>query len=132
MACVLSHFDPVDCSLPGSSIHGIFLERVLEWVAISFSRASSQLRDRTQVSYIGRLDSFLLSHLGGPKIFVNWLYHSLVAQTVKCLSTTWETRVQSLGQEDLLEKETATHSSIPALPQKRGSKKYGLPWWLRW
>ena len=30
--------DPIDCSLPGSSIHGIFQARVLEWVAISFSR----------------------------------------------------------------------------------------------
>ena len=37
-----------------------------------------------------------------------------VAQTVKCLPTMWETRVQSLGQEDLLEKEMATHSSILA------------------
>ena len=34
--------DPVDCSLPGSSIHGIFQARVLEWVAISVSRGSSQ------------------------------------------------------------------------------------------
>ena len=30
--------DPMDCSLPGSSIHGIFQARILEWVAISFSR----------------------------------------------------------------------------------------------
>ena len=44
--------DPMDCSLPGSSIHGIFQTRVLEWVAISFSRGSSQPRDWTQVSYI--------------------------------------------------------------------------------
>ena len=33
--------DPMDCSLPGSSVHGIFQARVLEWVAISFSRGSS-------------------------------------------------------------------------------------------
>ena len=39
---------------------------------------------------------------------------SLVAQMVKCLATTLETRVQSLGREDLLEKEMATHSSILA------------------
>ena len=39
---------------------------------------------------------------------------SLVAQTVKRLPITWETRVQSLGQEDLLEKEMSTHSSILA------------------
>jgi len=34
--------DPVDCSLPGSSIHGIFQARVLEWVAIAFSVAQEQ------------------------------------------------------------------------------------------
>ena len=44
--------DPIDCSLPGSSIHGIFLARVLEWVAISFSREFSQPRDWTWVSHI--------------------------------------------------------------------------------
>ena len=33
--------DPMDYSLPGSSVHGILQERILEWVAISFSRASS-------------------------------------------------------------------------------------------
>ena len=41
----LTLFDPVDCSLPGSSVRGIFQARVLEWVAISFSRGSSQPRD---------------------------------------------------------------------------------------
>ena len=41
----------MDCSSPGSSIHGIFQARVLEWVAISFSGAPSWLRDRTQVSH---------------------------------------------------------------------------------
>ena len=44
--------DPMDCSLPGSTVHGIFQARVLEWVAISFSRGSSRPRDRTQVSCI--------------------------------------------------------------------------------
>ena len=37
--------DHMDCSQPGSSIHGIFQPRILEWVAISFSRRSSQPRD---------------------------------------------------------------------------------------
>ena len=36
---------PMDCSLPGFSVHGIFQARVPEWVAISFSRRSSQPRD---------------------------------------------------------------------------------------
>ena len=40
----------MDCSLPGSSVHGILQTGILEWVAISFSRGSSRHRDRTQVS----------------------------------------------------------------------------------
>ena len=44
--------DPMDCSLQGSSVHGIFQAGVLEWGAIAFSRGSSQPRDRTQVSCI--------------------------------------------------------------------------------
>ena len=58
--------NPMDCSLPGSSVHGIFQARILEWVAISFSWGSSQPRDRTQVSCIvGRcfLPSQPLVHL---------------------------------------------------------------------
>ena len=42
----------MDCRLPGFSIHRIFQARVLEWVAISLSRVSSQPRDQSQVSYI--------------------------------------------------------------------------------
>ena len=44
--------DPVDCSLPGSSVRGIFQARVLEWVSISFSRGSSRPGDWTWVSCI--------------------------------------------------------------------------------
>ena len=44
--------DPMDCSPPGFSVHGIFQARVLEWVAISFSRGSSWPQDRTKVSCI--------------------------------------------------------------------------------
>ena len=44
--------DPTDCSPPGSSVHGILQARILEWVAIPFSRASSRPRDRTRVSCI--------------------------------------------------------------------------------
>ena len=42
--------NPKDCSLPGSSNHGIFQAIVLEWVAICFSRGSSRPGDQTQVS----------------------------------------------------------------------------------
>ena len=44
--------DPMDYSLPGSSVHGIFQEIVLDWIAIPFSRGSSQPRDQTHVSCI--------------------------------------------------------------------------------
>ena len=44
--------DPMDCSLPGSSVHGILQTRILEWVDIPFSKGSSQPTDWTQVSCI--------------------------------------------------------------------------------
>ena len=44
--------DPVDCSLPGSTIHGILQVRILEWVVMPSSRGSSEPRDWTCVSYI--------------------------------------------------------------------------------
>ena len=57
-ACVLSRFSHVqlcnsmDCSLLGSSVHGILQAGILEWVAISSSRGSSQPRDGTLISYV--------------------------------------------------------------------------------
>ena len=44
--------DPGYCSPPGSSVHGILQARILEWIAIPFSKGSFQARDRTQVSCI--------------------------------------------------------------------------------
>ena len=62
---------PMDCSPPGSSVHGIFQARILEWVAISFSRRSSRPRDRNWVSRIvGRCFTFWATREvteGGPK-----------------------------------------------------------------
>ena len=45
--------NPMDSSLPGSSVHGTLQARILEWVAVPFSRGSSQPKDRTQVPCIG-------------------------------------------------------------------------------
>ena len=51
--------DPVNFNLQGSSVHGTLQARILEWVAISFSRGSSRPRDRTLVScIIGRRFNF--------------------------------------------------------------------------
>ena len=46
--CLITLWDPTDCSPPGSSVHGILQARILEWVAIFFSRESSQPRNQTQ------------------------------------------------------------------------------------
>ena len=54
--------DPMDCNLPGSSVHGISQARIQEWVAISFSRGSSQLRNRTQVTYVSGIAKWVLYH----------------------------------------------------------------------
>ena len=45
--------DPMDCSPPGSAVHGISQARIVEWVAIPFSRGYSQSRDQTHVSCLG-------------------------------------------------------------------------------
>ena len=54
----------------------------------------------------------------------------LVALSVKCLPMMWDTRVQILGREDLLEQEMATHSSILAWKKSHGQKSLGgySPW----
>ena len=54
--------DPVDCSPPGSSVHGILQGRILEWVAIPFSKGSSQSRDRTWVYLHCKQILYHLSH----------------------------------------------------------------------
>ena len=55
--------DPMNYSPPGSSVHGIFQARILEWVAIPFSRGSSQPRDQTHISCIaGRFFAALAIH----------------------------------------------------------------------
>ena len=54
--------DPMDCSLPGSSVHGIFQARTLEWVAISSSRRSSWSKDQTLVSWVSCTGRRILYH----------------------------------------------------------------------
>ena len=67
--------NPMDCSLPVSFIYGIFQARILEWVAMSFSRGSSWPRDQTWVSHIaGRL--YYLSHQG----ILSFRAHTLLCQ----------------------------------------------------
>ena len=60
-SCPVLH-DPRDCSPPGSSVHGIFLTRILEQVAISSSRGCSQPRDLTHASCVSCIDRRTLYH----------------------------------------------------------------------
>ena len=62
--------DPVDCSPPGSSVHGISQAKILEWVAISFSRGSSRLRSRTHFSCIA--GGFFTAELSGKPAYLEW------------------------------------------------------------
>ena len=54
--------DPMDCSPPGSSLHGIHHARILEWVAMPSSRGSSQIWDRTHVSCVSCFGRQVLYH----------------------------------------------------------------------
>ena len=59
--------DLMDCSLPSSSIHGIFQARILEWVVISYCKGYSWPRDQTCVSCIGRQ---ILYHCATWEVFI--------------------------------------------------------------
>ena len=78
-------WDPMDCSSPGSSVHGIFQARILEWVAIAFSRGSSRPRDRLLVPCVGRQILLPLNHLGNAEVlcvslfFLFHIIHSVVS-----------------------------------------------------
>ena len=58
--------DPMDCSLPGSSVHGIFQARVLEWGAIAFSNMLSRL----VITFLPRSKSLLISWLQSPSAVI--------------------------------------------------------------
>ena len=110
--------DPMDYSPPGSSIHGIFQARVLEWVAIAFS------------IYIYIFYTYIGKYMGFPS--------GSVVKNLPAMQEPQETQVQSLGQEDPLEEGTATHSSIlawkipwtekPGGLQSTGSQRVGHDW----
>ena len=64
-------YNPMDCSLPGSSVHGILQARILEQVAISFSRGSSQPRDQIRISQDA--GSLFITEPPALFIFINYL-----------------------------------------------------------
>ena len=67
--------NPTGCRPPGSSVHGISQARILQWVAVSFSRGSSWPRDQTHVSYNGRRSDYHWATTGKLSL---WLKHILL------------------------------------------------------
>ena len=145
--------EPMDCSPPGFSVCGILQARILEWVAISFSRGSSpprdcidrwiQPKDQTHVSCIGSV--FLTTET--PQTTTACVANQIILKYY--LSKVWSLpggsdskesacNAGSLGQEDPLEKGMATHSSIlawripqtekPGRIQSMGSQRVGQDW----
>ena len=78
--------DPMDHSLPGSSVHGNFQTRAVEWVAISFSRGSSQCGDRIQVS-----------HISGRR-FTLWATRETPSRCIK-VKVVWDEGTLKLGRK---------------------------------
>ena len=103
--CMLSRYscvrlcEPMDYSLPGSSIHGFLQPRILEWITMPSSRGSSQPRDRTHVSYVyphWKAGSLPLVPLGKPtshgsKRNYAWTFFSLRKTGFKGI---WEDEVE--------------------------------------
>ena len=106
-------FDPMDYSLPGSSVHGIFHARILEQVAISYSMGSSQPRNQTRISCISCIGRqiFFFNHcptLGSPLFKCPYLIQVSI-------SLWWYVYIYTYT----LEKEMTTHCNILC---------WGIPW----
>ena len=90
--------DPMDCSPPGSSVHGILQARILDWGAISISRGSSPPKDRTHVSYVscigtGRQVLYYQCHLDSTQLVPLLSTHSGLSKPAKFRNLTaksWE------------------------------------------
>ena len=106
--------DPMDYSLPGSSVHGIFQERILEWVAIS-SLGSSWPKDRTCVSWASCIGRWIL-------------YHSATWESQR---TVWRRLLKKTENRAIMWPRNPTPRHIPN--ESHNSKRYmqpGLPWYL--
>ena len=140
--------DPIDYSPPGSSLLGIFQARILEWVAIPFSRGSSWPRDRIQVSYIA--DRFFLYNTHtciSPVFQILFPYSSVqfspVAQSCPTLCDPMNHNTPGLPVHNQRPESTQTHVhrvsdaiqpshplSSPSPPAPNPSQHHGLFTWV--
>ena len=98
--------DSMDCSSPGSSVHGILQVRILEWASIPFSRRSSQPRGWTCVSGVSCISRWILYHWATWKaqIIPGWLVKKKLMvfpqganHVYKCISWSLKVKVKSLS-----------------------------------
>ena len=143
--------DPIDCSPSGASTHGIFWVRMLEWVAISFSRGSSLPRDWTHIYYvtcIGKCILYLCATWEAHELLrpIGWSRNDVVRLLRLSLKRPCSlcfhhfaifmnlpaTQFQFLGWEDPLEKEMTTHASVLAGESHGQRSLVGRsPWWCK-
>ena len=106
----------MDCSPPGFSVHGILQARILEWIAILFSRGTSQLRDWTLISCIA------------GRFFTVWATGK--SYEFGCILQIWNWRKKGTGQADSILKRKETPSYIPSelwtIHLLAGSVNFGL------
>ena len=78
LSCVWLSVDSMDCSLPGSSVHGILQSRILERIAIPFCRSSSEPRDQTQASRTAGGFFTVWATRGAPSFYTSCLFTGII------------------------------------------------------
>ena len=122
----LTLWDPLDCSLPGSSLHGIVQARILEWVAISSSRGSSWPRNRTCTSCIasciaGRFFTTSATwEAPGSSYLITILFYLIIFCV--CLPPLWNKKLAY----------SSRHSQKLYKAQTRGTRRCSVNvWWMK-
>ena len=111
--------DPMDCTLPGSFVHGISQAGIQEWVAISFSRGSSQPRDRNCLLYLlhCRWVLYWLCYQRSPKVLISHVRLFVTPWIVARLFCPWNSPGKNTGVSShcLLQGTFLTQGSNPSL-----------------
>ena len=124
--------EPMDCSSPGSSVHGILQARILEWVIISFSRGSSQLRAWNYISTLaGRF--FITEPLGSPvgrRAYPNprWSHLEIFKWHIQRLF--FQMMSQSQVQNDISLGRTPLNPPFPWRSRTQEKNVLGKLWWV--
>ena len=123
LSCVWLFVNPLDYSLPGSSVHGIFQARMMQWFAVPFSRGSSQPRDQTHISRVSCIDRWILYCWAPGEALLKLTWPVFYVETVLLLLLLSHfSRVRLCATQ-----ETAAHQAPPSLGFSRQEHWSGLP-----